>query len=953
MTGQILLVDDNEITRKLVRLVLDAEGFEVYEATCGAHAVELAKSKEPHLVLQDLVLPDVDGFTLLDQLRICLGPRVPILAFTGLLSATDEKRLGLSSFDDVITKPIEPSRLREMIRAYFPGPSDTDVTAFGTGKHLLLVDDDATQRKLAAFRLSRLGFQVTMAGDGEEALALARASRPDVIVSDVLMPGIDGFELCSRVRVDADLKSTPILLMTNSYLEVSDRELAERAGADAYVLRTPELIELTAVLRPLMNNARSKRASILESETREDIARDHTARAMRQLDRQVALNALLTQRSAMLSAELTILSGLTGALAEHRDIDMALDTALHACFDAGGLAWGMLLVRVEDGWTKRSIGLSNEPLARLEAIDGLAEQWRHEQRDRGPTRITINVFEDCDECTSPHVLLAPVLHRDELLGFLLLGAGAEIDDHRMAFAGVVTGQIAHMLALARAFRELEEASQIERARARLLSSILDAIEDPIVVFDQNHQPSHWNRAAERVGLTERPASPADWPRALGFYEVDQTTLFPWEKLPAILALRGEKVIDTEIFWWRSGDSARWLSAHAQAVMGENGETEAAVSILRDITADKLAQAKQIVADRMASIGVLAAGVAHEVNNPLTAIIAEVEMALEDIGRTHPAADGLSVARDAAERVRTIVRDLTTFSRGDSDDLTPVDICRALDASIRMAVPATRSRATVHRDYQDVSLVLANESRLGQVFLNLLVNAAHAIPVGSPDPHRIDVRVRTPTKGGVLIEISDTGIGMTREIKERLFTPFFTTKESGTGLGLAISHRIITNAGGTIEVDSTPGLGTTFRIWLPPSRMTRRASTLPPSVHAPDGAHVLAIDDDPLVLQVIARTLRGDHHVDTERSPSAALVRLASGKNYDLILCDLSISEISAPEFRHRLLAIRPELADRLVFVSSGSARAENHAFLDAHGVPCLDKPFDAQTLRALIEQRSL
>lgn len=951
MTGRILLVDDNAITRKLVRFVLDAEGFDVCEATHGADAVELARTRAPQLVLQDLVLPDVDGFALLHDLRGCLGPRVPILAFTGLLSALDQERLGLSSFDDIITKPIEPSRLREIIRGYFP-LADADTASFGAGKHLLLVDDDAIQRKLAAFRLSRLGFRVTTAGDGEEALALARSERPDVIVSDVLMPGIDGFELCSRARIDVDLKTTPILLMTNSYLEGSDRDLAERVGADAYVLRTPELVELTAALRPLVEDGPTRK-STFGSEAREELARDHTARAMRQLDRQVAMNALLTQRSAMLSAELTILSGLTTALAEHRDVDVALDTALRACFDAGGLAWGMLLVRTDEGWTKRSVGLGDELRARLESvIDGLANHWRQEPRDQRPTRIELDVFKGSEESASPYALLAPVLHRDEPLGFLLLGVGEDLDDHRAAFAGVVAGQIAHMLALATAFRELEDASRIDRARARVLSSILDAMEDPIVVFDKHCKPSHWNRAAERLGLATRPENPADWPRALGFYEVDQTTLFSCEKLPAVRALLGKPAPDTEIFWWRNGDSARWLSAHARAITDENGEIEGAVSILRDITSEKLDQARQIVADRMASIGVLAAGVAHEINNPLTAIIAEVEMALEDIGGAHPAAEGLAVARDAAERVRTIVRDLTTFSRGDSDDLTPVDVCRALDASIRMAVPATRGRATVHRDYGEVPLVLANESRLGQVFLNLLVNAAHAIPLGGPGPSRIEVKVRTPPSGGVSVEISDTGIGMTPEIKERLFTPFFTTKESGTGLGLAISHRIISNAGGSIDVDSTPGLGTTFRIWLPPGRTTLRTSSLPPSVHAPDGAHVLAVDEDPFVLQVIARTLRGDHHVDAERSPSAALVRLASGKNYDLILCDLSISEMSAPEFGRRLIAIRPELGRRLVFVSSGAARAEHHAFLEANGALCLDKPFDAQTLRALIEQRS-
>lgn len=179
MTRAILIVDDNAVTRKLVRFSLETAGFEVHEAASAEAAIASATSAPPDLVLQDLVLPDVDGFVLLERLREVVGAHVPILAFTGLLTKGAESRLGTSSFDDVISKPVEPTRLREIVRGYFPDPTAAG-ESFGANRRIVLADDDAVQRKLAMFRLSRLGFEVFPAIDGVEALALARTRRPDV-----------------------------------------------------------------------------------------------------------------------------------------------------------------------------------------------------------------------------------------------------------------------------------------------------------------------------------------------------------------------------------------------------------------------------------------------------------------------------------------------------------------------------------------------------------------------------------------------------------------------------------------------------------------------------------------------------------------------------------------------------------------------------------------------------
>lgn len=247
----ILLVEDNLTTRKLVCFALEQRGYVVIEAADGKAALEAVEKCDPDLVLQDLNLPDMDGFELAVQLRALLGRRrrVPILAFSGLVARRDEARLAAAGFDDVVVKPVAPSRLLAIIQAHLPVGSSVDAEQFGDGRLLIVADDDPLQAKLASFRLERLGFKVEIAGDGVEAIELARAHRPVAIVSDIMMPNADGFLLCIETRRDPALQNVPVILMTSNYIDREDHKLAESAGANACVLRTPDLKEVIAALR--------------------------------------------------------------------------------------------------------------------------------------------------------------------------------------------------------------------------------------------------------------------------------------------------------------------------------------------------------------------------------------------------------------------------------------------------------------------------------------------------------------------------------------------------------------------------------------------------------------------------------------------------------------------------------------------------------------------------------
>ncbi|ATB29398.1 PAS domain S-box protein [Melittangium boletus] len=251
------------------------------------------------------------------------------------------------------------------------------------------------------------------------------------------------------------------------------------------------------------------------------------------------------------------------------------------------------------------------------------------------------------------------------------------------------------------------------------------------------------------------------------------------------------------------------------------------SITRDITERRQVQERMLATERMVSLGTLAAGVAHEINNPLAYMLSNLHFVDTEVRTLAQSAEAFSgdqgreiqqalrEAIDGGNRVRDIVRDLKTFSRGGDDKRSPVDIHTVLDSCANMARSEIRHRARLVKNYGAVPPVYANDSRLGQLFLNLLVNAAQAIPHGNATLN--EIRVTTMMSGRqVLVEIQDTGVGIPPENLTRLFDPFFTTKPVGvgTGLGLSICHGIVTAQGGRISVESRPNQGSTFRVLLP-------------------------------------------------------------------------------------------------------------------------------------------
>lgn len=361
------------------------------------------------------------------------------------------------------------------------------------------------------------------------------------------------------------------------------------------------------------------------------------------------------------------------------------------------------------------------------------------------------------------------------------------------------------------------------------------------------------------------------------------------------------------------------------------------------------------AERMASLGTLAAGLAHEINNPLTFLLGNLEMALLGGGLGPDLERQLGDARDGGSRIARIVKDIGAFARRDSAHIGPFDVGAALDEAIRLTQPQHRQRALIAREIEDGCVGVGQEWRAVQVFVNLLSNAALACPAGRAGEHAITVRAAVEG-GQVVIRIEDDGCGMDADQVARAFVPFFTTRDVGvgTGLGLSISHGIMAGMGGSIEFESQAGVGTCVTVRLPRSdaaAATARTTTPGAVTHEPGRAPVgrlsiLVVDDEPAILE-IARAALSAHDVTAVASGREALAACAN-REFDAVLLDLMMPELTGADVLRSLERSSPAQAARVVVMSGGVFTHEMRAYVEQTAHPVVTKPFSLAALEDVV-----
>ena len=419
------------------------------------------------------------------------------------------------------------------------------------------------------------------------------------------------------------------------------------------------------------------------------------------------------------------------------------------------------------------------------------------------------------------------------------------------------------------------------------------------------------------------------------------------------------------------EDGRELFLEFSTIRTEFQGQSAVLAFARDVTERKAIQSRMVEADRLAALGVLSAGVAHEINNPLAYLLLNLEFLARELPslahdpsklealmvRVHDACHG-------AERVASIVRDLRTFARADEGTRGPIDVKAALESALNISGNELKQKAVLVRDFEPVPPVHAHPHRIEQVLLNLLLNAVQALPERTPDqpPHEVRARLRS-SAGQVQISIEDTGVGIAEEQLGKIFDPFFTTKPVGvgTGLGLPICRSIVRGLGGEISVESTPGQGSRFTVVLPASRELLPQKSAPRTLSPPPTkrGQILIVDDELSVARTLEALLQNEHDVTLAASGVQALEAIAAAPSagFDVIMCDLMMPGMSGMELHERIRRERPGLETRMVFITGGVSMDRTREFLATRINLSFEKPFDfdrlRRTLRRLVTERSI
>ena len=482
---------------------------------------------------------------------------------------------------------------------------------------------------------------------------------------------------------------------------------------------------------------------------------------------------------------------------------------------------------------------------------------------------------------------------------------------------------------------------------------------------------------ERAGLVSSKITRFVFPADQDVYERKRRALFNADE---------EYVCDLRLV--RKEDKPVWVRLQAAPATDAKGARTCRM-VLSDISERVVSDLLLAQADRVSSMGMIAAGIAHEINNPLAYVLLNVDSLVRELPpmvlavdkvcarlRDEPnldeqeraavfaldssqMADALSHAKlalDGLERIRGISSALGAFSRVDSAEHGAVDVRSAIESALRLSGNEIKYRARLRRELSPVPMVWASEGKLAQVFLNLILNAAHAVGEGHhKDAH---IKIRTWASGAdVFSEISDTGAGISEENLARIFDPFFTTKPAGlgTGLGLSICKRIVEELGGRLHIESTKGVGTSVTVRLPAlaegdarlATASRPAPSDAENLHGPRG-RILIVDDEEEIRRVTTRMLACGHDVVEAPSGTAARALLETDTAFDVILCDLMMTELLGVDLHAWLVDRNPALAKRIVFVTGGSFLSSTTDYLEKVGNPVLKKPFRREELLHLV-----
>jgi PAS domain S-box-containing protein len=817
---------------------------------------------------------------------------------------------------------------------------------------ILVVDDLAANRQVLTNLLTYCGHRLFEAANGSDALAVARAEQPDLVITDVLMPVMDGYELVRQLRADAATNHTPVLFYTAHYAEREARALAASSGV-AYVLTKPVDPEtvIAVVTEALAGGSNAQLAA--HAPLSQDFDRAHLRLLTDKLSR---TDEDLRSANARLRALVNI--GLE--LASESDTQSLLRTVSAAARDLFGASYVTLGIVSRLDRSVQRLVTNGADLGGWTLIGGLPpgvlgtvtldrQPLRGDNPGGDPVSLGLPAFHP-----PVHALLvAPIASPAHVYGWIcLVGNEGQLfsdDDEQLVMA--LAGQVGRIYENGYFYSVARQ----ERDRAQ---RYLDTAEVILLALDLEGRITQVNRKG--AALLERSES-----ELIGREWI--TTCLPERvheqartSFAAVYA--GDlSVIEMPIVP-RSGRE-RLIEWRNMLLRDETGDVTGTLSSGTDITDRRTLEQQYYQAQKMEAVGRLAGGVAHDFNNLLTAILGYCELLLADRRPDDPEQQDISEIQKAGVRAASLTSQLLAFSRKQIIEPSVIDL-NAVVADMRPMLERLIGEdvRVVLALAADLSPVLADRGQIEQIVMNLAVNARDAMPGGGAltidtanvelDEHYAKTHLDVRPGAYVMLAMTDTGSGMTPDVMARLFEPFFTTKEPGrgTGLGLATVHGIVLRSGGSVGVYSEPGKGTSFKVYLPQAAPGEAVETPRPSPREQGGNETILVVEDAEGLRHLAQRLleRQGYRVLVAADAEEALEEFERHPSIDVLLTDVVMPGGSGPDLAARLRQQRDSL--KVIYMSGYTEDAITRHGVLISGVAFVEKPFTAAALGAKIRE---
>ena len=754
---------------------------------------------------------------------------------------------------------------------------------------ILIVDDRQENRYMLETLLASKGYETVTASNGKEALEKLQSGSFDLIISDILMPVMDGFQLCCRCKEDDALKQIPFVFYTATYVDEKDEAFAYEIGADNFLRKPMEPDAFLEAIRDIVKNtSRGKIAPRGPAKKEaEETFKLYSERLVNKLEKKMQdLERELSERK---KAEKKIRK-LSVAVEQSPSIVMITDIE-------GNIEYVNPKFEEITGYTAReALGMnamdlgaqSKEETEKMYSELNSGQEWRGEFQNRKKNG------ERYWEAAS----ISPILDEENRITQFVKIAEDITDRKRME-------------------RELRESEN----KIRLL---LDSTAEGIYGLDMNGNCTFANNAC----LTLLGYNSIDDLLGKNMHKLIHHTRpdgspYPIEQCPIYMAFTsGEKMYVEDDILWRS-DGTSFPAEYWSYPILQDDQVIGAVVTFMNISERKRVERALQQAQKMEAIGTLAGGIAHDFNNILSAIIGFTQLAMDQVPKESPIHADLKEVYKGGERARDLVKQILTFSRQIEEEVSPIQIAPIIKEALKLLRASLPATVEIRQEIEPkVGNVMADPTRIHQIIMNLCTNAGHAMKekggIMEVSLTRLSVDqyfagCHPDLKPGefVRLAVGDTGYGIAPEILPKIFEPYFTTKRrgEGTGLGLAVAQGILQAYGGTMTVYSEPGQGAIFHVYLPIIQEEAKPKVDKPESVTGEDERILLVDDETSIAKMGKRILEQlGYRVETRTSPLDALDLFKTDPDqFDLIITDMTMPHMTGDSLAQELMKIRPDI----------------------------------------------